>query len=197
MPGVLSRFNGTLPFVFSVDGRKIGPGYEPPTLSEISRGLGKLCRFAGNCRVFWPVLLHSMVVADLVAPEVELYALLHDAAEVVFNDTPTPFKPPFFEAREAAVLRNLFESLKVPQPTEAVWKRVKVADTAALHAEAFVLGPRGLAEHLGDRESHTEILVKNYLREYEPRDYITEGRATFEFECRAKLAADRLKRGGA
>jgi hypothetical protein len=193
MPGVLSSYRGSLPFVFSVDGRKLGPGHDAPTVSEVARGLGKLCRFAGQCRVFWPVLLHSMVVADLVSGDIELYALLHDAAEVVFSDTPTPFKPAFFEPREHAVLRQLFEDLGVPQPTQEIWDRVKVADRAALAGEATVIGPRALAEWLGDSDEAAELRISAYLRTYEPNDYLTEGRAIVDFESRVRWAVRRLK----
>lgn len=193
MPGVLSSYRGTLPFIFSVDGRKLGPGHDAPTVSEIARGLGKICRFAGNCRVFWPVLLHSMVVADLVDDDIELYALLHDAAEVVFSDTPTPFKPAFFVPREHAVLHQLFEDLGVPQPTQEIWDRVKVADRAALAGEATVIGPRALAEWLGDSDESAEILISYYLEYYQPNDYLTEGRAIVDFESRVRAAVRYLK----
>jgi hypothetical protein len=194
MPGILSRFHDTQPFVFSADGRKLGPGHNAPTVSEIARGLGKLCRFAGNSRVFWPVLLHSMVVADLVDEEIALYALLHDAAEVVFNDTPTPFKPSFFEAREKAVLRKLYADMGVPEPTEDILARVKVADRAALVAEAHVIGPLGLGEYFGESDSTTEAVILAYLKDYSPNDYLTEGRAVIDFQTRVRYAADRVRR---
>lgn len=199
MPGVLSslpKYTGVLPFIFSVDGRKLGPGYEPPTINEIARALGKNCRFAGQCRVFWPVLLHSMVVSDLVAPDIELYALLHDAAEAIFNDTPTPFKPAFFNAREHSVLRDVFESLGVPQPTEDIWKRVKVADLSALSAEAEIVGPRGLAAHLNaGYDTAAEERVVHYLDRFSFEDYLVDGGlAILAFERRVRAAAERLRK---
>lgn len=198
MPGVLSslpKYTDVLPFIFSVDGRKLGPGYEPPTVSEVARCLGKLCRFAGQCRIFWPVLLHSMVVADLVGRDIELYALLHDAAESVFNDTPTPFKPAFFNPREHSILHDLFESLGVPQPTKEIWERVKVADTAALYAEAEIVGPRGLAAHFNaDYDAASEAHVHHYLNRYTPVDYLTEGLAVIEFEQRVRRTAARIRK---
>lgn len=199
MPGVLSsisKYTGVLPFIFSVDGRKLGPGYEPPTISEIARALGKNCRFAGQCRRFWPVLLHSMVVADLVSKDIELYALLHDAAEAVFNDTPTPFKPAFFNAREHVILRDIFDSLDVPQPTEEIWQRVKVADTAALSAEAEIVGPRGLAVHLNaGYDAAAEAHVHYHLNRYTHDDYMTDGGlAILEFEMRVRRLAAALRK---
>lgn len=57
---------------------------------DITFALSNLRRFTGH--VTYSVAQHSMMVADLVPPEMELFALLHDAAEAYTGDISRPLK---------------------------------------------------------------------------------------------------------
>ncbi len=50
--------------------------YPPLDIRTVALTLGRICRFAGNCKTFWPVLLHSLVVAHLVPEQFAIHALL-------------------------------------------------------------------------------------------------------------------------
>ena len=69
-------------------------GMEYPSLDirTVALTLGRICRFAGNCKTFWPVLMHSLVVSYLVPEQAAIHALLHDAAVIYIGDIPSPFK---------------------------------------------------------------------------------------------------------
>ena len=60
-------------------------------ISDIAHGLAHVCRYAGQCRAFYSVAEHSMLVADTV-DEFAYEALLHDAAEAFIGDVTRPLK---------------------------------------------------------------------------------------------------------
>lgn len=102
--------------------------------AEIADGLAKCCRFAGHCMGFYSVAEHSLLVAELVAPEHRLAALLHDAAEAFTGDITKPLKGllPEFKAIEDRIERAIFDRFGVawPMPPE-----VKAADMMMLGVE--------------------------------------------------------------
>lgn len=72
-------------------------------LDDIAHGLSNLCRFSGQCKVFYSVGMHSLFVAKLVSEEVSdiplneaspliQAALFHDAHEAFYVDVPSPLK---------------------------------------------------------------------------------------------------------
>jgi hypothetical protein len=74
---------------------------------DIVIGLSNVCRFAGQCRRYYSVAEHSVLVADLMryrdADSYEAFAgLLHDAAEAYIGDMTAPLK---------AVMRPMIASL--------------------------------------------------------------------------------------
>lgn len=81
-------------------GRRFSPLDPDPAaidIDDIAHALSHLCRFGGHCTAFYSVAQHSCLVADAVeaegaAPEVVLWALLHDASEAYLGDLPHPIK---------------------------------------------------------------------------------------------------------
>lgn len=61
-------------------------------LVDIGWALSHVCRFSGHCERFLSVAEHSILVADLVQPQCQLCALLHDAAEAYLGDIARPIK---------------------------------------------------------------------------------------------------------
>lgn len=103
-------------------------------LLDIAHGLANECRYAGQCRWFYSVAQHSTLASHIVAPELALEALLHDAAEAYIKDIPRPLKlllPDYraIEQRVDAVIRHAF---RLP---ERMSTAVKAADLTLLATE--------------------------------------------------------------
>src|SRR5690606_16370569 len=64
-----------------------------PSLESVAVSLGRIPRFAGHTRTWYPVLAHVLCCAAYVEDRYGIHALLHDAAESCVNDVPRPMKP--------------------------------------------------------------------------------------------------------
>nr|WP_288467368.1 phosphohydrolase [uncultured Pseudomonas sp.] len=60
--------------------------------NDIAFSLARLCRFNGHTRKHYSVAEHSYRVHELVEPEHQLHALLHDATEAYIGDMTRPLK---------------------------------------------------------------------------------------------------------
>ncbi len=68
-------------------------------LEDIAAGLSKTCRFSGQCRRFYSVAEHSILVSKYIGyflknaiPGVTVAAFLHDSPEAYLGDMTTPLK---------------------------------------------------------------------------------------------------------
>lgn len=91
----------------------IDPQPEMIDLLDIAHGLSNECRYSGQCRQFYSVAQHSVLVSEIVPHEIALEALLHDATEAYIKDIPRPIKallPDYrrLEARVDAAIRLRF-----------------------------------------------------------------------------------------
>ena len=68
---------------------------------DIAQALGTIARFNGHTKEHYTVAQHSVIVANLVPPEHQLAALLHDATEAYIGDM---VRPP--QGAHAGVLRG-------------------------------------------------------------------------------------------
>lgn len=152
------------PFIFSYSGQKIGPDFPAISVEDIAVSLGRIARFAGHTSRFWPVLLHSFVVADLLPQEAKGCALLHDSVESLTSDVPTPFKNKQMKQLEAKLLNSILqthlakEHYKVWKNNPRIWKLVKIADTEAFLGEIYCLGTKALRDLYKERSYVAEKL---------------------------------------
>lgn len=118
-----------------------------PPPAELGARLGRFPRWVARMRPRWTVLHHSLLVQTLVEDalqhkparfrdNVQLYALLHDAAEMVTGDIPTPFKDPYIRAIQHAADERIREAYGIPEPVPLYRRLVKAADLRAMSAEA-------------------------------------------------------------
>lgn len=109
-------------------------------IEDVAHGLAHVCRYAGQCRDFYSVAEHSLLVSDFVA-DYRYEALLHDAAEAFIGDVTRPLKQllPEYKAIEAMVEDAVAERFSLDRNYRNV---VKAADLAVLAAEqAQVMAP--------------------------------------------------------
>lgn len=157
--------------------RLMNPDPEMVDLRDISRGLSRACRFAGQIEQHYSVAEHSIQVSRLVAPENRLIALLHDAAEAYIGDLTTPFKwllesfgvP--MDQIEGGILDAVFARFEVvlDQPS---WDSVMSADRAMLSYESRRMVPTWKDWGLELPEPPRGLALQFY----------SEGTARYEFE---------------
>lgn len=162
-------------YIFTYTGQRVEEegGAGAPTLTDISVQLGRIPRFVGATAVWWPVLLHSFVVRDLVTmwgagPDAQLEALFHDAHEALTGDVPSPFKPPALSALQRDLDRRMRPALRVPDPSDEVVQLVKRADTTALLAEAswLTVESKRWVRDAGGADSDAVAIVQEVLHRY-------------------------------
>jgi 5'-deoxynucleotidase YfbR-like HD superfamily hydrolase len=111
------------------------------TIDDIAQGLSNICRYSGQCREFYSVAEHSLLVSE-IAEGFEFEALLHDAAEAFLGDVTRPLKQmlPEFKRIEAEVERAILDRFGVEGPMPP---QVKQADLRVLAAEQRQIMPEG------------------------------------------------------
>lgn len=155
--------------MLTLSGRLILPGGDnSPSLEDLVVSLGRIPRFGGQTRRWWPVLLHLMVcdrilrrgleesgpaVTPAFAARARLLALFHDAHEAVTGDVPTPWKTDETRKQQTQLDHRIhghllpevlpLKHLDTPQLTREV---IAAVDHRALLAEGLVVGPPGFAD---------------------------------------------------
>jgi hypothetical protein len=180
------RYSGVCPhetenkFVVTTSGL-IGANFGTIDVEKAAPALGKLCRYAGNCRTFWTVLLHSLVVCDLAPDRIKLLALVHDISETAISDIPSPFKNAELEHVEKKIQGRLFSSLCL-KPTKQDFIDLKIADRRALSGEVWTVAADELRKTFPIRDPEAEIAVMKYVQQFLPQDsHQADGRAVIEF----------------
>lgn len=114
------------------------------SIEDVAHGLANVCRYSGQCRHFYSVAEHSILVSETV-DEFAYEALLHDAAEAFIGDVTRPLKQllPEFKRIEANVEDAIIERFGM---NPAYRKTVKHADLRVLAAEQLQVMAPGCAD---------------------------------------------------
>ena len=134
-------------------------------LLAMAEQLAKIARFNGaTAGAPYSVAQHSLLVADLVPPDVAPYALLHDFHEALFGDLITPAQWVMQNtARTTADYKAIRRAVRSPrewadhvifagaglpsQPTDAIRGAIKMADLQMLMAEVHHLFPASTGQY--------------------------------------------------
>ena len=110
-------------------------------INDIAHALSNTCRFSGHVDTFYSVAEHSLLVSLLCKPENALAALLHDVAEYVLTDIPSPFKAliPDYKELEERVMRAVLSAFNIdciPDEVHIIDKRIVLNEADVLFKTA-------------------------------------------------------------
>lgn len=110
------------------------PERTPIRIEDIAHGLSNLCRFTGQCKRFYSVAQHAVLVSHIVPKSLAFQALHHDDAEAVMGDMSSPLKKmvPQYKELETRIEASIWRSFGLP---EQLAPQVKMADLIALRTE--------------------------------------------------------------
>lgn len=161
-----------------------------PSLFDIAVSLSREGRYAGAGMRWWPVVLHTFVVCDLLPDPLKIHGLLHDSPECITGDVPKPVKTPAVEALERRLTTNIYRNFGIALPTKKEHAIVKEADVKTLCGEVYTVGTQAL-QQIYARCPEAETLVVKYLAEFPPMECISpDGRAPVEFMRRFRMYLD-------
>lgn len=134
----------------TVSGKKVNVSNPDPStidISDIAWALSRMPRFSGHTIPYIPysVAQHCIRVMKELAPhgpEIQLYGLLHDAAEAYINDLPSPVKHipeihAVIKKLEDKLMLTIYEALGIRPPTAEEELIVKLADKQQQAVEAY------------------------------------------------------------
>lgn len=168
-----------------------------PTIIDIALGLSRMPRFGGHTRRWWSVLLHSLVCFQIAEQYIDqemckydgerdrvlMLCLLHDAHEAITADVPAFFKPAELKQHQHDLDERFLSSLGCWPISKVEEDFIKWVDDEALRAEALLIGPPTIMQHLSYPLSNMETIVKEVMAKY-PDAQSSEGldsRAVREF----------------
>lgn len=142
-----------------------------PSVHTIGVSLGRVPRFCGHTKHWYPVLCHCIVVARMLPWDKAIYGFGHDLQESLFADVPTPMKTQVARNREERVLERIYQANDIALPDEETQDLVHEADRIVLIAEAHILGHPGAEEQWGpDYDKEAARLTRQQL--VKARDYL-------------------------
>jgi hypothetical protein len=99
----------------------INPELSKIEIDDIAHGLSNICRFGGQCREFYSVAQHSVLVSEHCDLPFRYDGLMHDAAEAFIGDIPAPLKRllPEYKVIEKRVEDVIAKRFRVSNPLHA------------------------------------------------------------------------------
>lgn len=125
----------------------VNPTVDSIRVQDIAHGISNECRYAGQCKEFYPVGQHCVLASYLVPNVLAYEALFHDASEAYLKDLPTWLKlllPGYreIEAKFDNVIRLKFDLPTDPEIILANKKIIKEVDYKLLATEKRDLMPQ-------------------------------------------------------
>lgn len=143
---------GFNPRIFTYSGA-IADINNPPPLEDMAVCLGRIPRFCGNTRTYWPVMGHLLNAANLAYCmknfEIIGHCLVHDGSEALLGDIPTPFKTRDTRILENRIILNIYHMFNFPV-TEDLLDSVDFVDKACLVMEAEEFLTESVAKFFGE-----------------------------------------------
>jgi hypothetical protein len=142
------------------------------TIEDVAHGLGNICRYSGQCKRFYSVAEHSLLVSE-VAVGFEFEALLHDAAEAFLGDITRPLKQmlPDYKRIELEVERAILDRFGVSWPLPP---QIKQADLRVLAAEQRQIMPEGTDGWVrGQKVEPASVVVRHLSPEEAKKAFLT------------------------
>ena len=137
-------------FLETVSGKKVNiltPDPATIIIEDIAWALSRMPRFSGHSIPYVPysVAQHCIRVSQDLrkhGPLIQLYGLLHDAAEAYINDLPSPVKHipeihAVIKKVESGLMQAIYESVNIDPPTHEQELIVKEADKVQQAIEAY------------------------------------------------------------
>jgi 5'-deoxynucleotidase YfbR-like HD superfamily hydrolase len=119
----------------------LDPRPEEVFLADVAHALSRVCRYGGHCLDFYSVAQHSVMVSEIVPPELALHGLFHDAEEAYTGDLIRPLKVGLREVTTAwdemadRVTAAVAARFGLRELSDAEWAEIKSADNTALSTE--------------------------------------------------------------
>lgn len=123
------------------------PRVEDIVIDDIAHSLARICRYNGHVHEHYSVAQHSVLVSDILEPELKMLGLLHDAAEAYIGDVIRPLKVllPDYQKIEARVEDAVCERFGLPMPP---WpSAIKDADMRMCETERRDLLPKRIGPY--------------------------------------------------
>lgn len=114
------------------------------TIDNLAHSLSGVNRFNSHTNRMYSVAEHSIHVASMLPPELQLVGLLHDGSEAFIQDIPSPFKQfmPDYARIEAIIQDKVWHAFHIdPAWVEQVYPEVKRIDKLMCEVEATHLLP--------------------------------------------------------
>ena len=104
----------------------LDPRPEEVDVVDIAFGLSKICRYGGHTTRFYSVAEHSVLVAQALPKNLQMYGLLHDASEAYLGDVIRPLKRfiPGYRDFEEAVMVAVCAHFGLTYPMPAAVKEI-------------------------------------------------------------------------
>ena len=139
-----------------------------PTIEEAALAGARVCRYAGRSKIFWSIIVHSLIVSALLStPQEKLFGLLHDVATEAgqMGDIIKPLKTGELKEVEQQVYFRTIRKWQIPLPDKEIVARVHEADVLAYLGELRTVAPSGhLPQYHRRIPKKVEKLTRRFMK---------------------------------